>query len=97
MKLAKFSIISDKEGLPSKYDVSPILINIDHIVSIRPINIRTADDPIKGYWIRLVNGKKYKAVEIPHEISALFQADDFNPSFNKINSLNESQPTNQLQ
>ena len=82
MKLAKFLVLSSKDELPSKYAVSPILINLDHIVSVRPINIRVSGDLIKGHWIRLVNGKKYRAIEIPTEISTLFQKEELLENFN---------------
>jgi hypothetical protein len=52
--------VSDKE--------IPILLNEDHIVSIKPIKMRTDDSILEGYWIRLTNGKKYKAIQVPAEI-----------------------------
>lgn len=50
------------------------LINLEHIVSIKPINIMFQEEVIKGYWIRLSNGKKYKATKIPAELEALFSS-----------------------
>lgn len=50
-----------------------ILLNIDHITSMKKINILQAGNIIAGYWVRLLNGKKYKATRIPKELQALFQ------------------------
>jgi len=42
------------------------LINPDHIVSVKPIKVATETrDVIDGYWIRLSNGKKYRAIQVP--------------------------------
>jgi hypothetical protein len=53
--------------------VAPILLNIAHIVSIKPINIVISGSVVKGYWVRLTNGKKYKIVDIPISIQDLFK------------------------
>ena len=52
----------------------PILLNSSHIASIKPINILFKGNIILGYWIRMNNGKKYKATRIPLEL--LKQLDD---------------------
>ncbi|GEM_PF-3827491 len=74
--LLKCSLLSVHEDLPSKYEISPILLNSAHIVSIKPINIVVAGNVIAGYWIRLTNGKKYKVVDVPEKIRALFGESD---------------------
>lgn len=50
-----------------------ILINIDHITSMKKINILQSGNIIAGFWIRLLNGKKYKATRIPSDLHALFE------------------------
>jgi hypothetical protein len=54
---------------------SLILIHRDHIVSIRPIKMSWRGEVILGYWVRLTNGKKYKAVRVPSEIIDMMNAD----------------------
>ena len=54
-----------------------IVINFDHIISVKPINIATNSQIVKAFWIRLSNGKKYKAVEIPSQIERFFTNSDF--------------------
>jgi hypothetical protein len=75
MKLQKFRIINDKE---SQLHAGPaevtMLINIDHIVSIKPIKIARADGLLEGYWIRTTNGKKYKASIIPELLAELLDS-----------------------
>lgn len=45
---------------------SSILLNLEHIISVKPIKMTTAErDVIDGYWIRLSNGKKYRAIQVP--------------------------------
>lgn len=48
-----------------------ILINVDHITSMKPINIPFGGNIIEGYWLRLLNGKKYKATRVPEELALL--------------------------
>lgn len=72
MKLHKFTIINHNEAQQTVDKVS-ILLNTDHIVSVKPIKMTTTErEIIDGYWIRLSNGKKYKAVQIPITIKKLF-------------------------
>ena len=78
MNLMKFTILNNNETQNSVEEVK-LLINIDHIVSVKPINITDTDKRvIKGYWIRLSNGKKYKAISVPNSISEKFN--DISPS-----------------
>ena len=72
MKLQKFKILSHNEAQQIDEKIN-ILINIDHIVSLKPIKLTTVErEVIDGYWLRLSNGKKYKAIQIPESIKALF-------------------------
>lgn len=72
MKLQKFKIITHNESQQVD-ERTNILLNTDHIISIKPIKLTTVDrQVIDGYWIRLSNGKKYKAIQIPEVIKTLF-------------------------
>ena len=65
MKFGKFSIISQRDVQALGDSLELIYINYDHIVSMKPINIVMDGDVKEGYWLRLSNGKKYRAIEIP--------------------------------
>jgi hypothetical protein len=72
MNLKKFTILNANET-QNTVDKVTLLINTDHIVSIKPINITDPDKRlVEGYWIRLSNSKKYKAISIPPGIQELF-------------------------
>ena len=49
-------------------EVVPMLINLNHLVSIKPIRIMANEELIDGYWVRISNGKKYRAIQIPAEL-----------------------------
>ena len=71
MEFLKFTILNEKADQQIGVDEQTILINRNHIVSIKPINILVSEgEVIKGFWIRNSNGKKYKATQIPAEIEA---------------------------
>ena len=65
-KLKLFKILTDSNQ-QMDFDVTPILINEDHLVSIKPIKMMINENLLEGYWIRTSNGKKYRAIEIPAE------------------------------
>jgi hypothetical protein len=91
MKLLQFTIVNTDNKTDLKAN-NKILINEDHIVSIKPINIMSADKRvIQGFWIRLSNGKKYKAISVPKYIS-----DHFNESTPKPVYLNDNSVEMQL-
>ena len=72
MTLQKFKIITHNESQQTD-EKTNILLNTEHIVSIKPIKLTTVErQVIDGYWIRLSNGKKYKAIQIPEMIKTLF-------------------------
>ena len=55
----KFSILTNNEAQQSQ-EVISMLINVDQIVSIKPIKMMLEDrEVIDGFWLRLTNGKKY--------------------------------------
>jgi hypothetical protein len=72
MTLQKFKIITHNESQQTD-EKTNILLNTEHIVSIKPIKLTTVErQVIDGYWIRLSNGKKYKAIQIPDMIKKIF-------------------------
>lgn len=67
MKFKKFTILNPK-GQTAIGEDQEVLFNLDHIVSIKPIRISTANNLVNGFWIRTTNGKKYKATKIPSDL-----------------------------
>jgi len=76
MTLEKFKIVSPKDGQSVDNVFETLLINLDHIISLKPIRMVVEEKLVKGYWIRTSNGKKYRAVEIPGSLKALLSEDD---------------------
>ncbi|MFZ4714666.1 MAG: hypothetical protein ACOYL6_13185 [Bacteriovoracaceae bacterium] len=68
MKIKKFTILNPKESNVEGTSETDMLINLDHIVSVKPIRIIGKDTIIQGHWLRLTNGKKYRAIQIPSEL-----------------------------
>ncbi len=57
MAFSKFTILNHNEG-HQRDEMVKILINTDHIVSLKPIRISTDERKvIEGYWLRLSNGR----------------------------------------
>ena len=90
MILKRFTVITQNENQQSEEQTN-MLINLEHIVSIKPIKLTTNDrEVIDGYWIRLSNGKKYRAIQVPKvilesldsDISAVKKNDEATHSFN---------------
>lgn len=73
MNLMKFYILEQNEEQTHETVEVPILINCDHIVSIKPIRIVIHGNVIEGHWLRLSNGKKYRATEVPAELQTMFK------------------------
>lgn len=83
MTLNKFTILVQNEAQQIDENID-ILINLEHIVSVKPIKMSTADrNIIDGYWIRLSNGKKYKAIQVPEIIMQSLNEDLAKPIINK--------------
>lgn len=75
MNLARFKIITHNEAQQVDERTS-ILLNTDHIISVKPIKLTTVErQVIDGFWIRLTNGKKYKALQIPESIKDIFSSE----------------------
>jgi len=66
-----FTLIGDNEDQQHGTSQELVYLNIDHIVSIKPINIVVEGEVIKGHWIRTTNGKKYRAIKVPAEVKKL--------------------------
>ena len=88
MNLKKFTIITRNEAQQID-EKTNILINLEHIVSVKPIKLSTAKrEVIDGYWIRLSNGKKYRAIQVPKLI--LEELNQYLPAIKKSDELNSS-------
>lgn len=74
-KFRKFKLFQAREdSLVDSLGIT-MLINLDHLVSVKPINVPTSDGVVKAYWLRLSNGKKYKATEIPEELAQMLESE----------------------
>ncbi len=89
MNFHKFTILTYNEA-QRNHEKHNMLINLDQIASIKPIKMTTDDrDVLDGYWIRLTNGKKYRALQIPASLQKYFEealpeikkSDDSTPTF----------------
>ena len=76
--IKKFKLLQDNEDSLVEGLGVTMLINLAHLVSVKPINVATQAGVVQAYWIRLSNGKKYKATEIPEELSELLKNDVMN-------------------
>ena len=85
MAFMKFKIIQSKEEHTLETNLVDIIFNINHVVSIKPIKIILGESIIDGYWIRLTNGKKYKATSIPTELKKFFKIDEEEKSEDDLN------------
>ncbi len=65
MNFIKIKIVSPRDVQSVDNITETLLINVDHIVSIKPIRMVIEDKVVDGYWLRMTNGKKYRATEIP--------------------------------
>ncbi|PIP95600.1 MAG: hypothetical protein COW00_00470 [Bdellovibrio sp. CG12_big_fil_rev_8_21_14_0_65_39_13] len=77
MKLERFKLYVSHEDEMSGSSSPLLVVNTDHLVSVRPINIPHNGKILRAFWIRLANGKKYKAIEVPTEVSKLFRESDW--------------------
>ncbi len=89
MSLEKFKIVSPKDGQSVDNIFENVLINLDHIISLKPIRMVVEDKLVKGFWIRTTNGKKYRAVEIPLKLSAMVEEDESHKSNTLLSVLGE--------
>ncbi len=89
MSLEKFRIVSPKDGQSVDNVFESLLINTDHIISLKPIRMVVEEKLVKGFWIRTTNGKKYRAVEIPNKIKELLDENESEQSQIVLNGLSE--------
>jgi hypothetical protein len=95
MALARFKIVSPKDGQSVDNIFETLLINTDHIVSLKPIRMVVDEKLVLGYWIRTTNGKKYRAVDIPETLKSILGKPDSDESETSLNVLSEE--LNQLE
>ena len=71
-KLKLFHIVTNSDQ-QLDCEITPMLINLEHIITIKPINIMMDENLVEGFWLRMSNGKKYRATQAPEEIAGLLQ------------------------
>ena len=72
----RFSVLNSENDQNLEGIDYPILLNCNQIASVKRINIMHKGNIIKGYRIRMVSGKKYKATRVPAEIMTLLEGDE---------------------
>jgi hypothetical protein len=75
MNFYRFNVLTGEDAQQVDGIDYPILLNMDQIASIKPINIIMNGNIINGFWIRMANGKKYKATRIPLKLKKLLESD----------------------
>lgn len=96
MALERFKIVSPKDGQSIDNVFETLLINTDHIVSLKPIRMVVEEKLVKGYWIRTTNGKKYRAVEIPSKLKEILNEDDADISQIAMNVISDDMSQSEL-
>ena len=71
MNLMKFTILAEKDTHTQLSNEIEILINVDHVATVKPIKIIIEGEVIDGFWIRTTIGKKYRATKIPDSLKKL--------------------------
>ena len=89
MALERFKIVSPKDGQSVDNIFETLLINTDHIVSLKPIKMVVDEKLVLGYWIRTTNGKKYRAVEIPELLKVNLGATETDIATTVLNVLSD--------
>lgn len=96
MALERFKIVSPKDGQSIDNVFETLLINTEHIVSLKPIRMVVEEKLVKGYWIRTTNGKKYRAVEIPAKLKEILNEDDADISQIAMNVISDDMSQSEL-
>ena len=96
MALERFKIVSPKDGQSVDNIFETLLINTDHIVSIKPIRMVVEEKLILGFWIRTTNGKKYRAIDIPTSLKSTLGEDEDHRSTTVLNVLSDDPSQNEL-
>ncbi len=89
MALERFKIVSPKDGQSVDNIFETLLINTDHIVSLKPIKMVVDEKLVLGYWIRTTNGKKYRAVDIPDLLKTNLGSTESDISTTVLNVLSD--------
>ena len=74
--LARFNVLNNENDQALEGIDYPLLLNLEQIASVKSINIMYKGSIIKGYWIRMVSGKKYKATRVPEMIKDLLTTEE---------------------
>jgi hypothetical protein len=96
MALERFKIVSPKDGQSVDNIFETLLINTDHIVSLKPIRMVVDEKLVLGFWIRTTNGKKYRAVDIPSSLKVTLGSDEDHGSTTVLNVLSDDPSQNEL-
>ena len=96
MSLQRFKIVSPKDGQSVDNIFETLLINTEHIISLKPIRLVVDEKLVMGYWIRTSNGKKYRAVEIPETLRAILGEENLSESTTVLNVLSDDPSQNEL-
>lgn len=96
MALERFKIVSPKDGQSVDNIFETLLINTDHIVSLKPIRMVVDEKLVLGFWIRTTNGKKYRAVEIPAALLSTLGEDEDHGSTTVLNVLSDDPSQHEL-
>lgn len=96
MALERFKIVSPKDGQSVDNIFETLLINTDHIVSLKPIRMVVDEKLVLGFWIRTTNGKKYRAVDIPTSLKSTLGVDEDHGSTTVLNVLSDDPSQNEL-
>lgn len=96
MSLQRFKIVSPKDGQSVDNIFETLLINTEHIISLKPIRMVVDEKLVMGYWIRTSNGKKYRAVEIPESLRVSLGEDDAGESTTVLNVLSDDPSQTEL-
>lgn len=93
MSIMRFKIVSPRDVQSTDNVYETMLLNLNHVISMKPIKMVIEDKVIDGYWIRTTNGKKYRAVEIPKALQDVLNGDRESIALNgaRENNLSESQ------
>lgn len=75
MNFIKIKIVSPRDVQSVDNITETLLINVEHIVSIKPIRMVIEEKVVDGYWLRMTNGKKYRATEIPKTLIDLLDGE----------------------
>ena len=92
MDLKKFRIVSPRDVQSTDNVYESLLLNINHVISVKPIKMVIEDKVVQGYWIRTSNGKKYRAVEIPTELSIVLNEKDKDLTFLGVSGEISTEP-----